>query len=364
MKKILQYVPSYSYGGIESFTYEINKRLRNRYKFFYLVEKDVDKKTAEKIEVLGGEIIRIPNMTKESFWGYVGAVCKLFRSQKFDVVHVHDCNNRFMVTLVAKLYGVKCRVYHVHSKDIGGSLIAKTMKRIGIRLNVWLSTMCLACSDEVAKAKKIHKYKTMKNCISVDDFRYDKRRGDEIRKQYKILQDEMLLLFVGRVEKVKNVGFLLEVLKKIPAEKRNSYVLLVIGDGSELLRIKKVANGIDGARIIFAGRREKLVDYYSASDYLCLPSFAEGFPITLLEAQANGLNCLVSENVPNVVNLNKRVRFLPIGEEGVGDWVDVLLNTTKSSQQERMKGVELIRDLKYDSGSTAKGVGEVYEEVK
>lgn len=364
MKKILQYVPSYSYGGIESFTYEINKRLKGRYEFCYLVEKDVDEKTAKKIEALGGEIIRIPNMTKESFWGYVGAVRKLFRSQKFDVVHVHDCNNRFLVTLVAKLHGVKCRVYHVHSKDIGGSLIARTIKKIGIKLNVWFSTVCLACSDEAAKAKKIHKYKTMKNCISAEDFRYDKRRGDEIRKQYKILQDDTLLLFVGRVEKVKNVGFLLEVLKKMPAEKRKSFALLIIGDGTEMPQIKKVAKSINGSRIIIAGRQEGLADYYSASDYLCLPSLAEGFPITLLEAQANGLNCLASENVPNVVNLNKRVRFLRIGEEGIGDWVDALLNTAKSSQQERLGGVELIKDLKYDSDSTAKEVGKIYEGTK
>ena len=360
MKKVLQYVPSYNYGGIESFTYELNKQLKDVCKFVYLVEKDVDGKTAKKLHELGAEVVRIPNMTKESFWGYISAVRRLFKVERFDAVHVHDCNNRFLVTLTAKMHGVKCRVYHVHSKDIGGSAISKLVKRIGIRLNVWLSTIRLVCSEEAANAKGVRKYKIVKNCITAEDFRFDEKKRNAVRKEHGLNQDDIVLLFIGRVEKVKNVGFLLKVLKNLPEEKRQQYVLIVIGDGSELSSIKQIAKGIDGCRIIFAGRKYNTADYYSASDYFCLPSLAEGFPITLLEAQANGLSCLVSTNVPNVVNLNKRVRFLSINDVGAKEWVNVLLKHDEIPKKERSKGVNLIKELKYDSLSTAEEVGRFY----
>ena len=70
--------------------------------------------------------------------------------------------------------------------------------------------------------------------------------------------------------------------------------------------------GLRGA-ILFLGQRNDVTDLLSAFDFFLLPSLYEGFPFVLIEAQANGLKCFVSEEAnPSESNLTGNVTFIPL----------------------------------------------------
>lgn len=361
MKRILHYIPAYRFGGIESLTYELNRELKDRYQFIYLVEVDLDDKLKEKLTGVNAKVIKIPHMTKDGIWKHLVAIKKVFQENNFDVLHVHDCDSRFFVMMMAKLYNVKKRIYHIHSKNISGKVIQKAIKRIGVRLNISLSTSCLACSIEAAKAKGAKKYQIVNNCIDLQKFRYDEEKRKAVRKKYSIPDKSIVLLFVGRLEKVKNTDYLIEILKTIPENIRNRYVLMIVGDGKETNRLKAHAKELEKTKVIFIGKKNNVSSYYSAADFLCLPSLAEGFSIVTLEAQASGLSCIVSSNVPKIINLNHRVSFIGIEKDDIKNWVKHVTTSTITSKEDRINDANIIIKKKYDSKSTARIISQIYE---
>lgn len=55
--------------------------------------------------------------------------------------------------------------------------------------------------------------------------------------------------------------------------------------------------------VIFAGMQNDASSYYSAMDMIVFPSLWEGLPLSILEAQANGLHCIISDNITSEVNM-------------------------------------------------------------
>jgi len=358
-KKVLQYVPAYNFGGIETATYNFSRELKDKYDFVYLVERDLDSYNINKLKQIKAKVIRIPNMTKEGFFAHVKSIRNVFKNGNYDIVHVHDCDDRFFVMLFSKIYGVNKRIYHIHSQSVSGHRIKQILKKVGIKLNVLFSTDCLACSDMAAKAKKIKKYIPVGNGIVAEEFKFSQDMRDRIRKKYSIPGNAVVLLFVGRVEKVKNVSYLVDVIKKISAESKNKYYLLIVGDGKELENIKRKAENMN---VIFTGRQRNLSPYYSAGDILCLPSFKEGFSIVSLEAQASGLVCLLTKKMPKTINVTDLVKFLSIAMGNMGSWVEEVLSFVPSVNK-RKRYFKLIKSSKFSSSYVASQIDTVYEDL-
>jgi glycosyltransferase involved in cell wall biosynthesis len=101
------------------------------------------------------------------------------------------------------------------------------------------------------------------------------------------------LLFVGRVIEAKGVHVAVEALRDAPG--RSLTVVGSLADEAYATRLRRMAEGLD---VTFAGprTREQVVEAYAAHDALVLPSvWAEPFSITLLEAMASGLPCVVAD---------------------------------------------------------------------
>lgn len=113
----------------------------------------------------------------------------------------------------------------------------------------------------------------------------------EIRRQWNIPDNAPLALFVGSGFRRKGLDYLLAVWAA-PAL-RNAY-LLIVGDDARIGRYKSRARALAGARIVFAGRREDVENYYAAADIVTLPSLQEAFGNVVLESLASGLAIVVS----------------------------------------------------------------------
>ncbi len=120
----------------------------------------------------------------------------------------------------------------------------------------------------------------------------------DIRKSLKIPDDKFILLFIGRIHKVKGIHFVLEALKKLNDKK---FLFLIIGqqeDADYVKRLHKLSDELSDSVILHKPvPRDKVWDFYSSSNLFILPSFSENFSNVAVEAMACGLPVLISRNV-------------------------------------------------------------------
>ena len=122
------------------------------------------------------------------------------------------------------------------------------------------------------------------------------KREEEVIKRFKerySLDDKFIVLYVGRMfERQKNVSTLIRAFKKI---QDNSMLLLLVGEGPSLSDYIELAK--DDKRILLTGGLDDsmLNSAYWLSNIFVLPSFWEGFSITLLEAASHSLPILLSK---------------------------------------------------------------------
>ena len=123
----------------------------------------------------------------------------------------------------------------------------------------------------------------------------------EIRREFGVEKDDILLLFVGRLDLVKGVPYLLDATRRLMGEYRQ-VKLLIVGDGCMSENYKSLAQDYEG-RIIFAGYRRDIPDLMRASDIFILPSISEGAANVVMEASASGLAVIATDvgGVPDIV---------------------------------------------------------------
>jgi len=109
-------------------------------------------------------------------------------------------------------------------------------------------------------------------------------------------RDPVRLLYVGRLDPVKNVPDLLAAVRTLAVERGVDCELTLVGDGTERATYEREAAALDVAdRVTFEGWRDDVAPYYRSHDLLVLPSVSEGQPTVLLEAQACGMPVVTTD---------------------------------------------------------------------
>jgi len=134
----------------------------------------------------------------------------------------------------------------------------------------------------------------------------------EIREKHNI-NKEKILLFVGRLNKLKNIFFLADSLKELG--NRIDYKMIFIGDGPDEEEFKSYINKIDlNKKVIFTGKitnREVLAKYYAAADLFLFPSLYDASSIVQIEAASQSLPGLFLKGAATTANvINNRNGFI------------------------------------------------------
>lgn len=213
----------------------------------------------------------------------------------------------------------------------------------------WINRMVerrLACSTPAAKwmfGRLADTAKIVPNAIDLEKFRFRKAVREGCRARLNLPDDVRLLGNVGRLSQLKNQGFLLKILAACKAQRANVKLLLV-GDGEDESALKRAAEQYQVAEdVIFYGRSDAPQELMCAMDCLVMPSLQEGFPFTLVEAQASGLPCFASTEITEEVNASGNVRFISL-EEDAARWAECILK----SDLRRYDCMELLREKGYD----------------
>ena len=117
-----------------------------------------------------------------------------------------------------------------------------------------------------------------------------------LRKELNLPENARIGIYVGRVTKEKGLSYLVDALKQVDACWPPELCLLIVGNGDYLQEMQSECAALRHAkRVIFAGQQEQIQKYLNASDFFLSPSLHENLSISILEACAAKLPCLVTD---------------------------------------------------------------------
>ncbi len=348
-------------GGTETLWLNYFKHMdKNKFEVDFLVENESKIINREVIEALGGKLIIIPSYKNPLY--YMKIMQRIFKKKEYDIVH-SNMNTLSLFTLkAAKKAGIKIRISHSHSTSNKKEWKRNILKSILKIFSRKYPTNCFACSELAGKylfGKNYYesgKVTIINNAIDLNKFSFSSNYRYEIRNEFGIDKNTVLIGNIGRMLPQKNHIFLLKIIKEYI--KLNSNVkLMILGDGplKEKIVKKVVKLGLKN-HVILVGTRVDAYKFYSAFDLFCLPSLYEGLPVVGIESQANGCPTLFSASITDEVGLNSNVQFESIDNK-TDVWAADINDLIKKSR------VENIKMEKYDIIEQTKRLERIYIQV-
>jgi glycosyltransferase involved in cell wall biosynthesis len=288
--KVLFLINSFKNGGPVNMLYTLVKYIdKEKLDITVVALKQCDKDNERDFSDLDCNVITLDGagVTKT-----VHNIQKLIEELHPFIIHSHG---GVADVVNSRLKGTHKSFSTIHCDPDEDFVMKKGLIEGWIRATVFISTLKriqvpVACSETVAKnilAKRKFKISYVRNGIDLDKLQYSETIT---RSELGIAQDVIVLTFCGYLSKRKNVGFLVNALKRV---KRNDIYLLIIGDGTEYESLKQQA--ADDNRVVFAGRSSCPAKYLRISDYFVSSSLSEGLPLAVMEGMGCGLLAVLSD---------------------------------------------------------------------
>ena len=281
----------------------------------------------------------------------------------FDVIHIHTQNSSgFLYAYVAKRHGIPKRIIHSHNSALGegAGVIKHSAQTFFRRLYGGSETIRLACSESAGEHLfKMADFQIIPNGIATEKYRYDFNIRARIRTQIGIASDEFLVGCVGALTPAKNHMRALLIFSKLLQHRPNSR-LLILGEGEMRSDLEKEALRLGiRDRVLMPGFVDDVSSWYNAMDVVLFPSLYEGFPISLVEAQCNGLPVVFSDAISHEVALLDTCHSCSL-EDADEIWGAALL---LASRDESVDSVALIRDKGFDKANTMNLLFGIYKKA-
>lgn len=362
MKYILQIAAHLTIGGAEKVCRDIGLYGNpEEYETHYVIFDDDIGDFGREVEAKGCKIFKFREPS-ENYREYFKALKELMSKYPYTAVHAHTMFSIGWVMLAAKQMKIPVRVSHAHSALIDGNGLVKSIyEKVMRKLILSCSTDLVACGEKAGirlYGEKAYRKRgnLILNGIDTKVFSFSQMKRDEIRNKFNI-SDKFVLGHTGRLAEVKNQAFILKLMPGI-LKQRDNAVLMLIGDGDDRQMLESTAKELGVYdKVIFVGNVTNVQDYLSAMDVFVFPSLYEGLPLSILEVQANGLPCIISDTVPTDVFLTDLIHPLSLKDPG-SDWSNKILSVN------RQPGKDYSNELKssgFDLETAMEKVYSIYE---
>lgn len=290
-------------GGAETMVMNYYRHIdRTKVQFDFLVHREQRGAYDDEIEALGGRIYRMCPIYPQNFVRYKRDIRTFFQAHpEYGIIHSHMSELGYFAFREAERQGVPVRICHAHNAPRGFDM--KMIMRIYFKKRMMpYLTHLFVCGAESGRwlygVKNEGQFIMLNNAIDAAAYAYDPEKRAEMRCQLG-LTDKLVVGHVGRFNQQKNHPFLLEVFTAL-LKKEPHAVLLLVGGGEDMPKIQAKAQTLGIAeRVRFLGVRSDVADLMQAMDVFVFPSLYEGLPVTMVEAQASGLPCVISDKVPS-----------------------------------------------------------------
>ena len=380
--RVLHVLGNTNLGGAESRIMDLYRHTdRNRVQFDFLVHSGEEGFYEKEIRELGGRIFRVPRFRIYNYFSYRKALKEFFQEHhEFALVQGHMTSTAAIYLPIAKKAGVKKTAAHARSAGVDKGLKG-TMTRFLRRNLADKADYLFTCSElagiSVYGEKAVREGKTIfiPNAIDCAGFTFDPVKREKMREELG-LTDALIIGHVGRFHYAKNHEYLLRVfaeLYRMSAGAGDStaetgadqnYHLILLGEGPLMEDTRKLAEELGVAdRVHFLGNHKNIADYYQAMDYFVYPSRYEGMPGTIVEAQASGLPCLMSDTICREVIATELVETMSIEKEPK-IWAEELqrrIDALVSKQENREKYAAKMAAAGFDVQAQAERMMRFYE---
>ena len=351
-------------GGAESLM--ANSILPNVNRSRYIIDFVTHSKEQElwenQIRELGSHIYRVDRLGIKSLFTYKRQWEVFFKEHSYyQVIHIHFYNMVPIIAPIARKYGMRI-IVHSHSTPITTFSTKAYLKKFYKLLIGNHSDVRVSCSNKAGTYLfgKNKKFIVLNNSISLNNYIFSTEVRDQKRQELGIPTGKYVIGTVGRIAHPKNPELIVSIIKQLTERNRNFYFLW-IGKGNWALYKRKLeALGVLNY-VIHLENRTDIPQLLSALDLFIFPSFWEGFGTAGIEAQANGLTCLYSEQIPTEsILVSEKVKRLPI-KLGAEVWVNEII---KQMDYPMIRETNLINNLQnYDSKKTAKLLCNIYDNL-
>lgn len=353
--RILHVVVNMNRGGAETLLMNLYRNIdRSTIQFDFLTCKEgvFDKEITD----LGGKIHRIPYVSEVGHSRYLKVLDTFFQSHHYNIVHSHMDKMSGFVLRAAKKAGVPVRIAHSHNTQSEGGTAAKLYKSYSGSLIRSSANQLFACSNDAAKwlfGSKASKALVLKNGIECDKFKFSKSVRKSVREELGINDDTLVVGHVGRFNHQKNHTYLLNVFAEL-SKRVPKAVLLLIGDGVLKDNIEEKIKSLNLVeKVVLLGVRGDIHQLLQAFDVFAFPSKHEGLPVTLIEAQAAGLPCIISETITKEVDMEiGLVEYVPLSQKIL--WIEKITGVKKSrktvTKALAIKGYDIRKTVRFLEG--------------
>ena len=350
-------------GGAETLAMNIFRNVdRNKLVFDFIVHTNEHCDYDDEVESLGGKIYRFPRYNGINHFAYKKCWNDFFETHsEYRVIHAHMTGSASVFLPIAKKFGLYTISHsHIAESQSGFHQFVVDLYRLPLKN---CSDYMFACSEIAGEwmfGKDIAKrdnYSILKNGVDAEKFSYSDEYRMSVRNELNINENTFVVGNISRFHIQKNHSFLIDIFYEINKKYKDS-VLLLVGNGE--LR-KEIENKVKALglkeNVIFTGVRTDVDRILSAIDVFCMPSFREGLPVSLVEAQASGVHIVVSDTVSEEIKITDLVEYQSL-DSNADVWADAILKYSVPYQRENTK--QQIVDSGYDIKNTAAWLQEFY----
>ena len=362
MERLLCIVSCLNTGGAETFLMKIYRKFE-RTKFqmdFCVMSKEIGF-YEEEVQALGGRIYHIVPKTEKMIKSFF-TIKNIVKQNNYDyVIRINEHSLSVIDLIAAKLGGAKNLTLRSTNANTG-SKKRHILHKLFQFLPQNIPTVKIAPSTEAAEynfgKRQVEKGKVhiLNNGIPIEKFLFSEEKRLLKRKELG-LEDNFVVGHVGRFMTQKNHMYLLDIFKSIKNRIPNA-VLVLVGDGELRKSVEKRAKELEIEEAVrFLGVRADVPELFMAMDIKIFPSFFEGMPNTVIEAQGTGLPCIISDTITREADITGLVTYMSI-EDSPEEWAEKCVDIKKQYRQRKNTREDFVK-AQYDIDSVVKNFMEL-----
>lgn len=349
-------------GGAETMVMNYYRNInRDKVQFDFLVHRDEKGAYDDEIRSLGGKIYHAMPIYPQNFRKYKRFLKEFFEEHRheYKIIHSHMSELGYFAFKEAKRQGIPVRICHAHNAphDFDLKMLVRNYFKYAMRKYITHRFVCGYDAGVWLYGKRYKDHFIMlNNAIDSEKFSYSENRSLKM-KQANCLSSNLVVGHVGRFNKQKNHLFLIDIFKEI-CKKESQAILLLVGDGEDRKKVEEYVSklGIMN-KVIFLGNRTDVQDLLQMFDIFLFPSLYEGLSVALVEAQAAGLPCFISDSIPKQCMITKNIWAIKL-QASSEKWAEFILNKYKTFERKNM--IDQIKEAGFDIKHNARWLEEFY----
>ncbi|TYS10174.1 glycosyltransferase family 1 protein [Bacillus subtilis] len=367
-KRVLHVLSGMNRGGAETMVMNLYRKMdKSKVQFDFLTYRNDPCAFDEEILSLGGRLFYVPSIGQSNPLTFVRNVRHtITENGPFSAVHAHTDFQTGFIALAARLAGVPVRVCHSHNTSWKTGFNWKDRLQLMVfrRLILANATALCACGEDAGRflfgPSNMERVHLLPNGIDLDLFAPNVQWADEEKTARGIAADRLIIGHVARFHEVKNHAFLLKLAAHLK-DRGVRFQLVLAGDGPLREKMEEEARRQNLlSDVLFLGTENNIHELMRTFDVFVMPSLYEGLPVVLVEAQASGLPCIISDTITEKVDVGLGLVTRLNLSEPIGIWAETIARAAAAGRPKRELIKETLAELGYDAQQNVGALLNVY----